>query len=42
VVLSEESFSGREAVAGIFSLFLRGSLTDTGREAIDTIMSENN
>jgi AcrR family transcriptional regulator len=40
MVLAEESFSTREAVAGIFSLFLRGSLTDTGREAIDTIMHE--
>ncbi len=40
IVLAEESFSTREAVAGIFSLFLRGSLTDTGREAIDTIMHE--
>lgn len=40
-VLSEESFSTREAVAGIFSLFLRGSLSDTGRAAIDTIMHEN-
>lgn len=40
-VLSEESFSTREAVAGIFSLFLRGSLSDTGRAAIDTIMYEN-
>jgi AcrR family transcriptional regulator len=39
-VLAEESFSTREAVAGIFSLFLRGSLTDTGRDAIDTIMHE--
>jgi len=40
MVLAEESFSTREAVAGIFSLFLRGSLTDTGRNAIDTIMHE--
>jgi AcrR family transcriptional regulator len=39
-VLAEESFSTREAVAGIFSLFLRGSLTDTGRDAIDAIMHE--
>jgi len=41
LVLSEESFSTREAVAGIFSLFLRGSLADSGRAAIDTIMIEN-
>ena len=40
MVLAEESFSTREAVAGIFSLFLRGSLTDSGRNAIDTIMHE--
>jgi len=39
-VLAEESFSTREAVEGIFRLFLRGSLTDTGRAAIDTIMHE--
>lgn len=42
LVLSEESYSAREAVAGIFSLFLHGSLTDTGRAAIDTIIHENN
>jgi len=42
MVLAEESFSTREAVAGIFALFLHGSLTDAGRSAIDTIMHENN
>lgn len=42
MVLAEESFSTREAVAGIFSLFLHGSLTDAGRSAIDTIMHEHN
>jgi AcrR family transcriptional regulator len=36
-VLAEESFSTREAIAGIFSVFLRGSLTETGRAAIETI-----
>jgi AcrR family transcriptional regulator len=41
LVLAEESFSMREAILGIFSLFLRGSLTDSGRAAIDIIMHEN-
>lgn len=40
LVLAEESFSAREAVAGIFSLFLRGSLTESGRSAIDSIVHE--
>jgi AcrR family transcriptional regulator len=40
-VLSEESFSAREAAVGIFSLYLRGSLSEMGRSAIESIMHEN-